>query len=368
MSTGEQAITSGYVRPGGSVGIRNHVLIMPSVICSHQVADMIAEEVDMAVSAPHDHGCAQIGSDKAQTERTLVNLAANPNVAGTVVVGLGCEGLQSDSLAATIAEGDRPVHELSIQGIGGTDECIERGTDFAKELVESAESATQSVGLGDLTVGIVASDLSESTISTAAPHVAGFVDDVIGAGGRVVAAGNEPLLADPGAALEAFAPDARDDAAALLDHVRSQPAKVGRVRRQAEELSFAEATRAWGEYPIQALIEYGARATHDSGLAVVDSSSEFASASTALAAAGAEIVVHITSDGVPAGHPIVPVIKVTGNEDTAAALPDDIDVDAASADADSLRRVVEDVATGADSAPERHGLTTFAIDRVGPSM
>ena len=367
MST-EQVVTSGYVRPGGSVGIRNHVLVMPSVICSHQVADTIADEVDTAVSVPHDHGCAQIGSDKDQTERTLVNLAANPNVAGTVVVGLGCEGLQSDSLAATIEEDGRPVRELSIQGIGGTDECVEQGVQFATELVESAESATEPVNLGDLTVGIVASDLSESTLSTAAPRVAEFVDDVIGAGGRVIAAGNEPLLADSETALDAFVPDARDDAQALFDRVRSQPAKVGRVRQQAEELSFADATRAWGEHPIQELIEYGARATHESGLAVVDSSSEFASASTALAAAGAEIVVHITSDGVPAGHPIVPVVKVTGNEDTAAALPDDIDVDAATADADSLRRVVEDVANGADSAPERHGLTTFAIDRVGPSM
>lgn len=151
--------------------------------------------------------------------------------------------------------------------------------------------------------------------------------------------------------MEAFEPDARAAAEELIDRHRSEPARVGRVHRQAEDLSFEEASRAWGDHPVKELIEYGAQATHDSGLALVDTPSEFAAASTALAAAGAELVVHITSDGVPAGHPVVPVVKVTGNAETAAALPDDIDVDAGSDDPDALRRTVEDIASGSDSSP-----------------
>lgn len=368
MSRSDPASESGYLRPDGQIGIRNHVLVLPSVICSHQVADRIADRVETAISTPHDHGCAQLGSDNDQTEQTLVNLASNPNVAGVVVVGLGCEELQSDSLAATIADQDRPVRELSIQGVGGTDECLERGVEMTRELVDSAESSTRSVDLGDLTVGVVASDLEDSTVSTAAPRVAAFVDDVIDAGGRVIAAGNEPLFANPETALEAFDSDARTDAASLLESARDEPAKVGRVRRRAEELPFAEATGTWGDHSPRELLGYGARATCDSGLAVVDAPSEFASATTALASAGAEIVVHLTADGVPAGHPVVPVVKVTGDSETAAALPDDIDVDAANDEPGTLRQTVEDIVGGGDSATERHGLTTFAIDRIGPSM
>jgi altronate dehydratase large subunit len=368
VSRSEPATVSGYRRPDGQIGVRNHVLVLPSVICSHQVADRIADRVDAAVSTPHDHGCAQLGSDTDRTERTLANLAANPNVAGTVVVGLGCEELQSDSLAETIAEADRPVRELSIQGVGGTDECLERGVEMTEELVESASPSTGPVDLGDLTVGIVASDLADSTVSAAAPRVGAFVDEVVEAGGRAVVAGNEPLLADPEAALEAFEPDARSDAEVILDQYRDEPPKVGRVRRRAEELSFEEATATWGDHRPRELLEYGARATHDSGVALVDAPSEFASASTALASAGAGIVIHLTADGVPAGHPVVPVVKVTGDSGTATALPDDIDVDAAADDPGTLRRTVEAVLGGADSAPERHGLTTFAIDRIGPSM
>lgn len=368
MSQSEPGTAAGYLRSDGRIGVRNRVLVLPSVICSHQVADRIADRVETAISAPHDHGCAQLGSDNDRTERTLVNLAANPNVAGTVVVGLGCEELQSDSLAAAIAERDRPVRELSIQGVGGTDECLERGVEMATELVESASSSTRPVDLGDLTVGIVASDLEPSTVSTAAPRVASFVDEVIEAGGRVLAAGNEPLHADPDSGLAALDADARPAAERLIGSAREEPAKVGRVRRRAEELPFSEATAAWGEHPIGELLEYGGRATRDAGLSVVDAPSEFASASTALASAGAGIVIHLTADGVPAGHPVVPVVKVTGDPETAAALPDDIDVDAANDAPGTLRRTIEGIVAGEDAATERHGLTTFAIDRIGPSM
>jgi altronate dehydratase large subunit len=80
-----------YEREDGQAGVRNRVLVLPSVICSRIVADRIADEHPSAVSAPHDHGCAQLGADNDQTRRTLANTARNPNVAGTVVVGLGCE-------------------------------------------------------------------------------------------------------------------------------------------------------------------------------------------------------------------------------------------------------------------------------------
>ncbi|ELK44610.1 Altronate dehydratase-like protein, partial [Haloferax sp. BAB-2207] len=91
---------SGSRRPDGRLGIRDRVLVLPSVICSHVVAEEIAARSPGTVAAPHDHGCGQLGADAEQTERTLVGLAGNPNVAGTVVVGLGCETVRSDAVAA----------------------------------------------------------------------------------------------------------------------------------------------------------------------------------------------------------------------------------------------------------------------------
>lgn len=370
---------TGYRRGDGSVGIRDRVLVLPSVICSHVVADRIADRVDGAVSTPHDHGCAQLGADADQTERTLVNVARNPNVSGAVVVGLGCEEVQSGDIAAALDELGVPVREVSIQDAGGTDKCLEQGVAAAESLLAGdssggtagtagADPTRVPVGLGDLTLGVVSGDLAESTVGTADPLVGDLAREVVAAGGRVVAAGVERPVAHPEDARAAAADDTRSAVGALLDRHGDRPAKVTRVRREAADRSFADATRAWGELPIADVLAYGERATHESGLALVDSPSEFATAATGLTAAGAHLVVHVTADGVPAGHPVVPVLKVTGDPTTAGALPDDVDIDASRVDADGLRRAIERVIAGDFCCAERHELTQFAIDRVGPSV
>lgn len=360
----------GVERPDGRVGVRNAVLVLPSVICSHVVADRIAERVEGAVSAPHDHGCGQIGADEAQTRRAFLGLAANPNVAGTVVVGLGCETVQSDEVAAELADRDVPVRELSIQEAGGTDACIERGVEAARELRAEETDGGQrtTTDASDLTVGVVCSDLNRSSKAVADPLVGGLVDDLIAGGARVVATGTERLTAHPDAAREAASESARADLDALLERHRETPSKVTRVARDAAATDFETVTAAWGRQPIREVLDYGEPATLDAGLAVVDATSEFGEAATALAAAGAQIVVHVTADGEPAGHPVVPVVKVTGDADVAAALSADVDVDATSASRDELRETVFEVADGEPCRAERHGLTQFAIARVGPSM
>lgn len=367
-AAGERAF-AGFDRGERGTGVRNRVLVLPSVICSHVVADRIAERVPEAVSAPHDHGCAQIGDDNEQTRRTFLGLGSNPNVAGTVVVGLGCEVLQSDEVAADLADRGGPVRELSIQGVGGTDECVERGVDLARELVEDARASERATAsLGDLTLGVVASDLRDSTVGTADPLVGELVASVVEAGGRVLVAGTERFTAHPEAARAAATGDAREAMAALLGSHRDRPARATRVRAEALDHEFEELARGWAGLSVEEVVRYGDRATLDNGVALVDAPARFEEAATGLAAAGASLVVHVTGEGVPAGHPLVPVLKVSGDAETVAALPDDIDVDATAADAGALARRVLAVADGEACRAERHGLTEFAITRVGPSM
>ncbi|MFB6307860.1 MAG: UxaA family hydrolase [Haloarculaceae archaeon] len=363
------ATFDGFPRSDGRVGVRNRVLVLPSVICSHVVADRIADRVEGAVSAPHDHGCGQIGADEAQTRRTFLGLAANPNVAGTVLVGLGCETIQSDDVAGELDARDVPVREVAIQDVGGTDECIERGAEIARQLRDEqvrGDDRTPTT-LADLTVGVVSSDLAETTREHADPLVGSLVDDVLDAGGRVVVAGSERATAHPEAVREATASTARKGIDALLERHADRVPAARRVAHEATTLGFEDATAVWGDRQIEAVIEYGERFDGD-GLALVDAPSQFEEATTALAAAGAQIVVHVTADGQPAGHPVVPVLKVTGDAEIAAALADDIDVDATTADGSTLRERLLDVAGGAACCAEHHGLDAFAINRVGPSM
>ena len=355
----------GYPRRAG-VGVRNRVLVLPSVICSHMVADEIASRVDAAESAPHDHGCAQIGADREQTKRTFVNVGSNPNVAGTVVVGLGCEGIQSDEVSDALDDRGVPVREVVIQEEGGTDPCIERGVEAARDLVERAERTR--ADLGDLTVGVGASALAASTVETADPLVGDVVGEIVDAGGRVVVAGTERVLPHAAAVRSRTTDGARTAFDALVERRRNEPARASRVRLQAADRDASAATSLWDDRPIEAVLEYGERATHDGGVALVDAPSRFEEAATALAAAGAQVVVHVTGEGVPAGHPIVPVVKVTGDGSTYEALAGDIDVNANETTPVELLEYLGQVAHGAETRAERHGIREFAITRVGPSM
>jgi altronate dehydratase large subunit len=358
-----------YRRPEGEVGVRNRVLVAPSVICSHIVADRIADAVDGAVSAPHDHGCAQIGADHEQTERTLLNLARNPNVAGATVVGLGCEHLQSGPFAERIADAGVPVRETSIQAAGGSDACLEAGIEATTDLASAATADRTDATLGDLTVGVVSSDLSASTRDVADPLVGAVVDDLLEAGARVLATGTERLASDPDAAVDRAGTDAAGERLReAIDRTTDQPGNARGIARRAAELPLESVVGTWGDAPVSAVVAYGERPSVDEGLVVVDSPSRFEEAATALAAAGASMVVHVTAEGIPTGHPVVPVCKVTGDGATAEALADDIDVDARSAAPEALLATLRRVADGDPTAAERHGLTKFAINRVGPSM
>ncbi|WP_254278780.1 UxaA family hydrolase [Haloarcula marina] len=361
---------TGYRRPDGGVGVRNRVLVAPSVICSHIVAERIADAADNAVSAPHDHGCAQIGADHEQTERTLLNLAQNPNVAGATVVGLGCEHLQSAPFAARIEDHGVPVRETSIQDAGGSDPCTEEGIEATNELTADAATVDATdASLGDLTIGVVSSDLDDSTRDTADPLVGETVDALLDAGARVAVAGSERLAPHADAAADRAASEAvADDIRAAAERSADRPGNVRGLVRRAADSPFDAVVGSWGDASVDEFVTYGERLTIDSGLAVVDSPSRFEEAATALAAAGASVIVHVTAEGIPTGHPVVPVLKVTGDEGTAELLADDIDVDARSASAETVLDELHRVADGGETATERHGLTKFAINRVGPSL
>lgn len=356
-------------RTNRDIGIRNRVLVLPSVICSRIVADRIAARVPRAVSAPHDHGCAQLGADNDQTERTLINVGRNPNVSGAVVVGLGCEEVQSSEVAAALDDAGIPVRELSIQGVGGTELCVEEGVSMAEDLAEgSRKESTDSARLEDLTLGIVSSDLRPSTLETAEPLVGELTEKIVDTGGRVIVAGTERFVPHGEATLERSSSTASEEVEALLERHRGQPSKDQRVRMAASEHSFEDVSQIYGSSQIEAVVNYGEQATYESGLALLDAPASVEEAATGLAAAGAQAVIHITSDGIPTGHPIVPVLKMTGNSETYDALSTDIDIDASSASAEDLVERVREVAGDTQCCAERHGLTEFAITRVGPSM
>ena len=133
--TTPEPVFLGYQRSDGSVGVRNHVLVIPTVICAAVVAERVAASIaPIGAALPHLAGCGQIGPDLNVTHETLAAYARHPNVGAVLVVALGCEQVVAQYLADTARQSGRPAQIVSIQGEGGTVRATARGTEIAREL------------------------------------------------------------------------------------------------------------------------------------------------------------------------------------------------------------------------------------------
>src|SRR5918992_2993110 len=109
----------GYRRPDGRVGTRNHVLVVPTVICSAVVAERVAASAaPVAVALPHLAGCGQLGPDMRLTHETLTAYCAHPNVGAVIVIALGCEQVVAQMLADAARAHAKPVEIVAIQAEG----------------------------------------------------------------------------------------------------------------------------------------------------------------------------------------------------------------------------------------------------------
>lgn len=123
--SGNGPALTGFARADGRFGIRDHILVLPSVVCSTHAAAQVAR-AEGAIAITHQHGCLHVGDDLRHTEGELIGTATNPNVGGVVVVGLGCETIQGRRLATRIGERGQRVAFVGIQAEGGTARAIER--------------------------------------------------------------------------------------------------------------------------------------------------------------------------------------------------------------------------------------------------
>jgi altronate dehydratase len=100
----------GFKRKDGSVGVRNHVLILPSCACASETCRVVASQVLGTKNVIINVGCSDVTANTEMTQRVLTGFALNANVFGVVVIGLGCETVGHKELADKIA-GQRIVKQ-----------------------------------------------------------------------------------------------------------------------------------------------------------------------------------------------------------------------------------------------------------------
>jgi altronate dehydratase large subunit len=329
----------GYPRRDGPAGARNYIGVISTVTCANDVAQWIADEVPGCVSFTHQQGCGQTGPDMEIVHRTLISLGCNPNLAGVLVVSLGCEG-PIDHIVEGIAASGKSVAKVVIQELGGVGAAFPEGLRLARQMVtDASRMRREEVDDSQLMIGVKcgASDTTSGLASN--PSIGAACDMLIARGGSCVFGETTEIMgAEHILARRAESPEVGRRVVEIVDRMERRALAMGVDMRGAnpsrgniaagltsiEEKSLGAIVKG-GTTPIKGVCEYGER-PHGRGLFVMDGPGQEPKAVTGLAAAGAQVILFSTGIGAPQGFPFVPVIKVTANPNTYRRLSDHMDL------------------------------------------
>lgn len=378
----------GYRRPDGRVGVRNHVLILPASVCASDTTRIISQQVTGSVTFNNQNGCSQVPPDQELTMDVMAGFAANPNIYGMVVVSLGCENCQMDLVVDAIkARTNKPLKSVIIQEAGGTLKAIEQAVRYAKEMVQEASLLRrEEFPISELIVGTECGGSDPTSGLAANPVVGELSDRMVDLGGTSILSettefiGAEHILAKRGKNEEVRQ--------RILDIVHRYEKALQLVGEEVREGNPSPGNKAGGittleekslgcihkggHRVINAVYDY-AKQVEEKGLVIMDTPGNDPSSVAAMVAGGAQVIVFTTGRGTPTGNPISPVIKITGNKLTYAAMEDNIDFDASPAIygektlgelGDELLQMVVDTANGKQTKAESLGYTEIAIARV----
>jgi altronate dehydratase large subunit len=330
----------GYQRMNGKVGTRNYVAVLSTVVCANEVADAVSRQVQGTVAFLHQQGCCQTPVDIERVNDTLSRLGQNPNLYGVILMSLGCESTDVSKVAETIASGGKPVEVVVIQETGGAARSIAQGVLLAQKLAQEASTmAREPCPVSRLVLGLKCG--SSDTTSGLAPNPAlGIASDLLIEAGATSVLGEvtEFIGAEHLLARHAKNPEIGQKIIDLVERMENRAKSAGADIRGGqptggnikgglttiEEKSLGAIAKA-GTAPIQAVYEYG-EIPKEKGLVVMDSPGREPEILTGLAASGCTVIAFTTGRGAPQGFPFVPVIKITGNQNTWEKLQDHMDL------------------------------------------
>lgn len=391
------AVFKGYRRADGRAGIRNEIWIIPTVGCVNGVAKSLREKfvkelssypgVENVVDFPHNYGCSQLGDDHENTRRILADMVHHPNAAGVLVVALGCENNQLSSFRELVGEVDGSrIKFMESQKIEGDE--VEYGLGLLREIAFAAkDDRREDIPVSELKVGLKCGGSDGFSGITANPLLGRFSDWIVSQGGTTVLTEVPEMFGAETILMSRCQDEATfDKTVRLINDFKAyfmkndQPVyenpspgnKAGGIST-LEEKSLG-CTQKSGQSIVRDVLLYGER-LKTRGLNLLSAPGNDLVASTALAAAGCQIVLFTTGRGTPFGT-FVPTAKISTNSRLAAAKPMWIDFNAGSViDGRPVEEVDEDfiafvlgVASGERTNNEKSGYGEIAIFKSGVTL
>lgn len=344
----------GYSRPDGSVGVRNHVLILPATRNVNYICHRIALAVPGVTTFYTTGEYGRTGGDRKRLARFLTGIARSPNVANVLLIGMphgyGYPEFQTDALAAEIAKSGTRLEILNVDRCGGLEGTVVQGIRLARELVREATAMRREAApLSKLTIGMKCGDSDATSGLAGNPALGRAVDRLIDAGGTALFSETLELIgAEQTLVQRAKTPEVAQRLLRLIESWEARAASIGEDIRTInpipeniaagittlEEKSLG-AVEKTGTRELSGVLDYCER-PGEPGLWLMDAWMSSYSLLPSFAAAGAQIVLYqlggneLPPEDAPlsAVDPglVAPLLTISGNPRTAKAAGDYLDV------------------------------------------
>ncbi len=350
----ERATFMGIVRENGQVATRNFIGVLSTVNCSATVVHKIAEwftperlaefpNVDGVVAFAHGTGCGMelTGEPMDLLRRTLAGYATHANLAGALIIGLGCERNQVSKLLAAhgLSEGSR-LRTFVMQDEGGTTKTIAAGIAAVKEMLPEANRVTRTrVPASHISVGLQCGGSDGFSSITANPALGAAMDLLVRHGGTAILS-ETPEIYGVEHTLTARA-RSREVGEKLIERIRwwKEEYTVGRDTQingvvspgnqtgglaNIFEKSLGSSMKG-GTGPLMEVYRYAEPVTQK-GFVFMDTPGFDPVSATGQIAGGANIIAFTTGRGSMFGAKPVPSIKLATNTPMYKRLAEDMDI------------------------------------------
>lgn len=387
-----QATFLGYHRTDGTVGTANYWLVFPLVFCENKNIEVIRDALNDALgysryhkyrtfarkslsrltgAAPipaatsdmldlvgnpfpnvdgvkflaHQMGCGGTRQDARALCGLLAGYLTNPNVGGATILSLGCQNAQYEMLQEELLlrspQFNKPLAYFDQQTIGSEDQLIEAAIQATLEgMAQIDQTVRQPAPLSKLVVGLECGGSDGFSGISANPLIGQVSDMVVALGGTAILSEFPELCGVEQELVNRCTSDAiADRFLDLMERYEKSAVAVGsgfdmnpspgniKDGLITDAMKSAGAAKKGGLSPITDVLDYPEKITK-AGLNLLCTPGNDVESTTALAAAGANLILFTTGLGTPTGNPVTPVIKVSSNTRIAERMHDIIDFDA----------------------------------------
>ncbi len=349
-----QATFMGILRPDGRVATRNYIGVMSTVNCSASVTRKIADSftneelvrfpnVDGVAAVCHGMGCAmpEGGEGFRYLQQAMAGYIRNPNFAGVLVVGLGCEGNSIDVLFGnTGLEIGPSLQALTIQDVGGTSAAISEGIARIRDMLQEANRVERiPIPASNIILGLECGGSDAYSGITANPALGAAVDLLVRHGGTAVLSETPEIYgAEHLFTKRAVSKEVGEKLITLIewwkDYVAHNGAEMGnnpspgnRTGGLTTILEKSLGAAAKGGSTDLVDVYHFAQSVTAKGLVFMDTPGYDPVSVTGMVAGGASIICFTTGRGSVFGSKPVPVIKLASNITLYNRMKEDMDID-----------------------------------------